>query len=75
MCANATHKFSNMFSLVMMCRTKNGDKLLESNGMKLTSINELVKDITDISALKEKPKLSTVQAYVGKTVVQQNFCN
>ena len=71
MCADETHEYCNMFSLVVMCRTKNGDKLLDGNGEELTSIDDVVDDIADIRTLNTKPKLITIQAYIGKFSLSQ----
>ena len=66
MFANETHAYCNMFSLVMVCRTNYKGDFLESNGQKLISINSMVDDIDGISTLNDKPKLITIQAYIGK---------
>ena len=71
MCADETHEYCNMISLVMMCRTKNGDKLLDGNGEELTSINDVVDAIAGIRTLNTKPKLLTIQAYIGKVFTSQ----
>ena len=63
--AKETHEFCNTFSLVMMCRVTDEGDLLDGNGKKLTSINNLVDDIVGISTLNEKAKLITIQAYPG----------
>ena len=65
MCVAETHQFCNMFSLVMMCRTCDGDKLLDSEGKELTCIDDMVDDIANTSSLNKKPKLITIQAYPG----------
>ena len=62
-----------MFSMVMMCRTDDGDGFLGGNDDQLTSLEDLVDYITDISTLKEKPKLITIQVYTGKNFSITHF--
>ena len=65
MCADETPRICNMFSMVMMCRTDDGGRLLGGNDDQLTSLNDLADDINGISMLREKPKLITIQVYNG----------
>ena len=66
MCAKETHQFCNAFVLVMMCKEGRDGNLVGFHGEELTSIDELVKDISDVRTLEQKPKLFTIQAYTGK---------
>ena len=65
MCAKETHLYCNAFSLVMMCQVTGEGDLLDFYGEKLTSINDLVQDITNVSTLNKKPKLLMVEGYPG----------
>ena len=66
MCAKETHQFCNAFALVMMCKEGDNGILFGCQGEILTSIDELVKEISDVRTLEQKPKLFTIQAYLGK---------
>ena len=49
----------------MLCRVNEDGDLLDGNGDELTSIEDLVEDVTGISTLEEKAKVITIQAYSG----------
>ena len=65
MCAQETHQFCNAFVLVMICDGTDEDIFLDGNGGRLTSINDIIDDITGISTLNKKPKLVLIEEIAG----------
>ena len=49
----------------MICQVNGAGDLLDFYGDRLTSIGDVVQDITNVSTLNKKPKLLMIQAYAG----------
>ena len=51
--------------MVMLCGVSEDGDLLDGKGEELTSISDIVEDITGIATLNKKPKLIAIQGFPG----------